>query len=153
MASDSSWLYNKIYSSISTHKTLWPNRQDKRLLTHETHKNAGSKSVRQVPWSWIPNFKRRLRHIALLWIPVIRRNSCAWTISQWSSPANSEVELRAPEKSQNQQEGVQSKRCPRVKNALKSVALAVKGGWEVPGDQWRGMASCKSHRRCTVRSR
>ena len=67
----SEWLVILVGCKIkSTHLSvltrLWPNRQDKRLLTHETHKNAGSKSVRQVPWSWIPNFKRRLRHIALL---------------------------------------------------------------------------------------
>ena len=38
----SSWFY----SFISTHKTLLPNRQDKRLLSYETFKNASSKPVR-----------------------------------------------------------------------------------------------------------
>ena len=28
-----------------------------------------------------------------------------------------------------------------------------KGGWEALGDQWHGMASCKPHECCTVRSR
>ena len=31
------------------------------------------------------------------------------------------------------------------KRSLKSIALAVKGGWEVPGDQWCGMVPRKSH--------
>ena len=39
-------LSNYFYPSISTYKTLWPNYQDKRLLAHETFKNAGSKPVR-----------------------------------------------------------------------------------------------------------
>ena len=30
------------------------------------------------------------------------------------------------------------------KRSLKSVALAFKGEWEVPSDQWHGVASCKS---------
>ena len=33
-------------SFISTQRTLWPIRQDKRLSTHGTFKNAGLKSVR-----------------------------------------------------------------------------------------------------------
>ena len=28
-----------------------------------------------------------------------------------------------------------------------------KGGWEALGDLWHGMASCKSHKCCTVRGR
>ena len=39
-------LLNYFYPYISTHKTLWPNCQDKQLLTYGTFKNAGSKSVR-----------------------------------------------------------------------------------------------------------
>ena len=41
------WFDHEHYPSISTNKTLWPNRQGgKRLLTHGTIKNAGSKPVR-----------------------------------------------------------------------------------------------------------
>ena len=39
-------LLNYFYLFTSTHKTLWPNHQDKWLLTHETFKNSGSKPVR-----------------------------------------------------------------------------------------------------------
>ena len=39
-------LSNPFYPSIITHKTLWPNCQDRPLLTHGTFKNAGSKPVR-----------------------------------------------------------------------------------------------------------
>ena len=39
-------LSNHFYPSIITHKTLWPNRQDRRLLTHGTFKNASLKQVR-----------------------------------------------------------------------------------------------------------
>ena len=38
-------LSNYFYPSISTHKNLWPNCQDKQL-THVTFKNAGSKPLR-----------------------------------------------------------------------------------------------------------
>ena len=34
------------YLFIRIHKTLWPNRQDKRLLSYKTFKNAGSKPAR-----------------------------------------------------------------------------------------------------------
>ena len=39
-------LSNHFYPSIITHKTQWPNRQDRPLLTYGTFKNAGSKPVR-----------------------------------------------------------------------------------------------------------
>ena len=39
-------LLDYFYPSISTHKTLWPNCQEKRLLTHRTFKKAGLKPVR-----------------------------------------------------------------------------------------------------------
>ena len=39
-------LSNYFYPSISTHKTLWPNRQDQLLLTHGNFENAGWKPVR-----------------------------------------------------------------------------------------------------------
>ena len=39
-------LSNYFYLFISIHKALWPNRQDKRLLTYEISKNIGSKPVR-----------------------------------------------------------------------------------------------------------
>ena len=39
-------LSNYFYLFISIHKALWPNRQDKRLLTYGTFKNVGSKPVR-----------------------------------------------------------------------------------------------------------
>ena len=68
--------------SISTHKTLWPDPQEERLLTHGTFKNTGSKPVRgkfhvcvtltseealgtQIEPTTIP----------LLWIPMVQRNS------------------------------------------------------------------------------
>ena len=38
-------LSNYFYPSISTHKNLWPNCQDKQL-THAIFKYAGSKAVR-----------------------------------------------------------------------------------------------------------
>ena len=41
-----SLLSNYFYLFISIHKALWPNRQDKRLLTYETANNAGSKPAR-----------------------------------------------------------------------------------------------------------
>ena len=39
-------LLNFFCPSISIQKTLWPDRQDKRLLIPRTFKNAGSKPVR-----------------------------------------------------------------------------------------------------------
>ena len=40
-------LSNYLYPSISTLKTLWPNLQENRLVSHGTFKIAGSKSVRE----------------------------------------------------------------------------------------------------------
>ena len=39
-------LLNYFYLFVSAHKALWPNRQDKRLPTYGTFKNAGSKPAR-----------------------------------------------------------------------------------------------------------
>ena len=39
-------LWKYFYPSISTHKTLWPTRQDQLLLTHGNFENAGWKPVR-----------------------------------------------------------------------------------------------------------
>ena len=39
-------LLHYFYLFVSAHKTLWPNRQDKRLPTHGAFKNAGSKPAR-----------------------------------------------------------------------------------------------------------
>ena len=45
-------LSNYFYPYISSHKTLWPDRQDKGLLIPRTFKNAGSKPVRNRFHSW-----------------------------------------------------------------------------------------------------
>ena len=39
-------LSNDFSLSMGIHKTLWPDRQDKRQVTYETFKNASSKPVR-----------------------------------------------------------------------------------------------------------
>ena len=40
-----------------------------------------------------------------------------------------------------------------LKKCKKCSAFKILGEWEALGDQWHGIASCKSHKCCTVRSR
>ena len=96
------------YPSISTHKTLWLDRQDKQLLTHGTFKNACSKPVRgrfhgcgilagsnsargkfhgygTLTSKKVLDKSIELTTIPLLWIAVIQTNSGAGAMSKRSA--------------------------------------------------------------------